>query len=97
MRLGARGFQTRGLRSSSTPHGVLDTAVFLQLRYTTGLRSVSSQGHSPKSLVSRVFMEFDDAHLRDWPPVSSSPRRSDCVQRSDLTSPVTDPQKQTPV
>ena len=70
VRLGARGFQTRGLRSSSTPHGVLDTAVFLQLRYTTGLRSVSSQGHSPKSLVSRVFMEFDDAHVpigQGWP------------------------------
>lgn len=65
MRLGAPGFQTRGLLSASTPHGVLDAAVFLQLCYTTGLGSVSSQGHSPTSLVSRVFMGFDNTHLRD--------------------------------
>lgn len=78
----------RGLWSSPMPHGVLDASVFLRLYYTIGLRSVSSHGHSPTSLVSRVFMEFDDARLCGWPPVSSYPMRSDCVQRSDLRSPV---------
>ena len=101
MRLGARGFQTRGLRSSSTPHGVLDAAVFLQLRYTTGLRSVSSQGHSRKSLVSRVFMEFDDAHLCDWPPRLQLPQEVKlCSEvRSDLTchrAPKTNPRVDSP-
>ena len=71
MRSGPGGFQTRGFRSPSYTHDVLDAAAFFWLHYMTGLKSISNQGRSPEPLVSGDVWGSMIHCSRGWPPVSS--------------------------